>query len=341
MGYPGTCFADSNGWHYRDGGSTFISIYFLDEQRAVMLGADNDVYDTHYLPTPDGGFLGEVDLLAGAPSWWEAPVLAHGGAGFVYGFEGGGWRRVAYDANDGFEEARFPMISIELLRDFANTYIPRTVEPPVDEQRINEGLDMLVAADGDVTGDHLVALGGRLGWDVPAGPPAARRFREPVGGSPARFTDPKEPRRRSIVDPPSEMPAAVLAADSHRLSEGWSLAGEDGVLTGQQAAIVVRERIEHGQLDTALVRSDGASMRIVSNYIRVLVSYFESPSSIGCHLHDFSKPPNWISDGYVLDGAPKVYQDCDTLEIGHALRMIAHVVDRGASSLQERAWAPN
>ncbi|MEV0374429.1 hypothetical protein AB0I10_32350 [Streptomyces sp. NPDC050636] len=48
----------------------------------------------------------ETDVLAGAPGWWRPVVVrmlaAKEYAGFVYGFDGGGWKRADDSAEDGF-----------------------------------------------------------------------------------------------------------------------------------------------------------------------------------------------------------------------------------------------
>ncbi|MER5301982.1 proteophosphoglycan 5 [Streptomyces lasiicapitis] len=187
------CHARERVWHFDDWGGNWLELHLVGDGRAVLIGHDHEYSDTYYGPAAEEFGEEETDLLAGAPDWWHPVVRrtldAEQYVGFVYGYDTGGWKRAAYGIDDGFRSVGLPALSGE-----------RTHESIVECGRLapgatggtdapREAIDALIAADGDVTEEQVLAVMGAIGveggigkddgdsgWDAAAGAAAAREF---------------------------------------------------------------------------------------------------------------------------------------------------------------------
>ncbi|MBB5958110.1 hypothetical protein FHS29_004718 [Saccharothrix tamanrassetensis] len=179
-GWADSCHADGTVWHYDDGGGNWADLHHVGGGRAVLIGHDHEYSETYYSTAAEYFEEPETDLLAGAPEWWAPPVrtaLEQGSwVGFVYGFEDGVWRRAPYDLDDGFDSVNLPAADDrrcrELITEFAQD-APGLAGAAPDPDAVGA----LIAADGDVTEEHVAAVVGATGWDAAAGATAARGFR--------------------------------------------------------------------------------------------------------------------------------------------------------------------
>jgi hypothetical protein len=170
-GWASDCFSADSVWHYDDGGGNWADLHLLSDGRAVLVGHDHEYSDTYFRASAAYFQEDETDLLAGAPDWWEPPVVATEAAGnwvgFVYGYADGKWQRAAYDVADGFESVNVPAFSAETTRERIGSLVPAPAE----------AVDALIAAGVDVTEEQLAAVIAGTGWDAAAGVTAARAFR--------------------------------------------------------------------------------------------------------------------------------------------------------------------
>ncbi|RZB14479.1 proteophosphoglycan 5 [Streptomyces sp. F001] len=173
------CHAEGRVWHFDDAGGNWLKLHHLDEGRAVLTGNDHEYSETYYGPAAEEFSEEETDLLAGAPDWWRPVVQqtldAEDYVGFVYGFDGAdGWKRAEYSVDDGFRSVGLPALSLEETRESITVFTRNApglngAAPP------QAAVDALIAADGDVTEDHVIAVIGKGGWDPAAGAAAARK----------------------------------------------------------------------------------------------------------------------------------------------------------------------
>jgi hypothetical protein len=178
-GWGDSCHADGPVWHFDDGGGNWADLHHLGDGRAVLVGHDHEYSDTYFRTAAAYFEEPETDLLAGAPAWWAPPAEAAMGrdlwVGFVYGFADGGWRRAAYDLDDGFDSVGLPALDDGpcrvLVAEFAKD-APGLAGAPPDP----EAIDALIAADAAVTEEQVRAVIGPEGWDAVAGAAAAQAF---------------------------------------------------------------------------------------------------------------------------------------------------------------------
>jgi hypothetical protein len=165
-------------WHYDDGGGNWGDLVRLDGGRAVLLGNDHEYSETYFREAAE--FFGEeeTDLLAGAPAWWEAPVVAamarEQWVGFAYGYDGT-WTRAEYDGDDGFESLGHVAVDQQRCLDLCTQFASKA--PGLDgREPAREDVEALIAADADVTAELLERV--VPGWDVEAGLVMGRAFLE-------------------------------------------------------------------------------------------------------------------------------------------------------------------
>ncbi|MFD7610788.1 proteophosphoglycan 5 [Streptomyces sp. NPDC059828] len=183
-GWGDGCGADAARWHYDDGGGNWLDLHHFDGGRAVIVGHDHEYSNTYYGPAATYFQERETDLLAGAPAWWEPPVRAaqEAGAwvGFAYGFEGGRWESVAYEADDGFASVGLPALSMDMTVEFITEYTKES--PGLEGPPMAAAIEALVAADCLITEALLTAVIGpqpatARAWSPAAGTAAAHAFR--------------------------------------------------------------------------------------------------------------------------------------------------------------------
>lgn len=169
--------ADGGDWFYHDGGGNWARMRRFADGRALLLGHDHEYTRTCFAEA--AAYFGEpeTDLLAGAPPWWEVAVTQHSRddgewIGWIYGWDGEGWQRAAYDVPDGFAELDLPAVSearaVTLIREFAHG----DDNPPDDDTRA--ALD-LIAAGPDALPTDVAAVGPNI-TDPEAGAAVARGF---------------------------------------------------------------------------------------------------------------------------------------------------------------------
>ena len=166
-------------WHFDDGGGNWADLYHVGAGRAVLIGHDHEYSDTYWATAAEYFQEEETDLLAGAPAWWEPPARAALDrglwVGFVYGYSGGTWRRAPYDLADGFTSLAMPAVDTDRCRELIVEFVqdaPGLAGAAPDPAAV----DALIAADADVTEEHVTAVIGPTGWDPAAGAAAARAF---------------------------------------------------------------------------------------------------------------------------------------------------------------------
>lgn len=177
-GWSDTCHADGPVWHYDDGGGNWADLHHVGGGRAVLIGHDHEYSETYYATAAEYFDEPETDLLADAPEWWAQPVRAALDrglwVGFAYGFDGG-WQRVGYDVEDGFDSVALPAADDQRCRELVCEFA-RDAPGLAGAEPDPAAVDALIAADADVTEAHVAAVVGAAGWDVAAGVSAARRF---------------------------------------------------------------------------------------------------------------------------------------------------------------------
>lgn len=98
------CHIGDLGMAYEDGGGNRWTLVWVDDEHAVLVGADSDYSETSWHEPP-------IDLLAGAPDWFPHDWFARaddGALGFVFWWDGR-WRRAPYPdtlEDDGHSIAR-------------------------------------------------------------------------------------------------------------------------------------------------------------------------------------------------------------------------------------------
>lgn len=179
-GWVDGCRADGDLWHYDDGGGNWCDLHRIDAERYVLVGNDHEYSETYFRAAAEFFQEEETDLLAGAPDWWEPPVVAGMAAmdwvGFAYGFEAGTWRRAEYDRSDGFTSLNPPILTDEGCRDLAVEFAKDA--PGLDGADPDpRAFDAMLAADGRLTEGMVRYF--VPGWDAAAGVEAAAAFLEP------------------------------------------------------------------------------------------------------------------------------------------------------------------
>ena len=112
------------------------------------------------------------------------------------------------------------------------------------------------------------------------------------------------------------------------MADHWRLQNHQAPLTGEQAAELVRKRINQGLLETWLEHDQGRLLAVVSNGTRALVMLLEEPGDAGGHAVDPTGAGQ--QNGYMLsNGQDDTYDDLDTVWLDEALSIVRHVVDHG------------
>ncbi|MDL5154609.1 proteophosphoglycan 5 [Actinomycetospora termitidis] len=176
-GWGSGAFAEPGRWHYDDGGGNWADLHLLGDGRAVLVGNDHEYSNTYFREAATYFQEEETDLLAGAPDWWEPPIVdgmaREMWVGFAYGFDGTGWARAPYELDDGFASLSPVFATAERCRELIVEFVENEAPHPVRP----DAVDALVAADGALTPELLRAVADVPGWDLDAGVAAARAFR--------------------------------------------------------------------------------------------------------------------------------------------------------------------
>ena len=113
------------------------------------------------------------------------------------------------------------------------------------------------------------------------------------------------------------------------MQEQWHLSDRPGPVEADSIAATVERRVSQGTMPTWLVSSRGRTITLVSNGSRAMVMFLEhSDGDPGEHAID----PTGVgsSGGFVLEnGQVDDYPDRDTVPMGEALRILAHLVAEG------------
>ncbi|WP_033318799.1 hypothetical protein [Streptomyces yerevanensis] len=175
----GTCHADGSVWHFDDSGGNWLDLHHLGAGRAVLVGHDHEYSQTYYGAAAEYFDEEETDLLADAPDWWQPVVqrtLDTGlYVGFVYGFDTDGWRRAEYGLDDGFHSVGLPALTVERTHERIVGFT-RTAPGLDGTAAPQDAIDALIAADADITEEHVAAVIGKGGPDAVAGAAAGRKF---------------------------------------------------------------------------------------------------------------------------------------------------------------------
>ncbi|MEV6104683.1 hypothetical protein AB0M28_08195 [Streptomyces sp. NPDC051940] len=118
------------------------------------------------------------------------------------------------------------------------------------------------------------------------------------------------------------------------MDSAWVLYGGGGrAYSGAEARLLLRNRMDHGSLETWFVDGAGRMLGVVANGERAMVLLLGAAGDPGEHLVDPGAPGD--SGGYVLaNGQVDVYADRDTVPFDRACRAVAHLIDVGG-------WPPD
>jgi hypothetical protein len=112
------------------------------------------------------------------------------------------------------------------------------------------------------------------------------------------------------------------------MAEGWRLADEPDLVTGDQVADLIRRRVRDGVLETWLKHDTGIALSVVTNGDRAMVMLLDEPGDAGGHAVD--PGADGEQSGYVLgNGQQDTYGNHDTLPLDEALRTARHIVEHG------------
>lgn len=115
------------------------------------------------------------------------------------------------------------------------------------------------------------------------------------------------------------------------MAESWTIEGGSAAAAAVPEAL--RARVRSGQLETWLTSSSGRSLIFVTNTERAMVVLLEGDGDPGEHAVDPAAAGT--SGGFVLaNGQHDEYPDQDTVPIGDALDIVAHIVSTGS-------WPPH
>jgi hypothetical protein len=130
-----------------------------------------------------------------------------------------------------------------------------------------------------------------------------------------------------LADGLSREPAST-APYSRLVIDGWHMQDHSAMLTGDEAAQLVRDRVGQGQMTTWFESRQGRVLAVVSNGTRALVMLIDEPGDAGEHAID----PAGVGeqDGYILEnGQHDTYDNRDTIELADALVIVKHIVNLG------------
>jgi hypothetical protein len=111
----------------------------------------------------------------------------------------------------------------------------------------------------------------------------------------------------------------------------WRLGRDGTVVTGREAADLLRRRANEGVLETWLIRDDGPVIGIVTNGSRAMVVWMAEPGDPGRHAVDPGAGEG-RGDGYRLgNGQVDRYADRDTVPFALARRIVTELLDSGTT----------
>jgi hypothetical protein len=111
----------------------------------------------------------------------------------------------------------------------------------------------------------------------------------------------------------------------------WRLDDDGTVLTGREAADLLRQRADDGVLGTWLTREDGPTIGVVTNRVRAMLVWMAEPGDPGRHAVD-PTAGDGRGDGYRLsNGQVDRYADRDTVPFALARRIVREVLDNGTT----------
>ncbi len=111
----------------------------------------------------------------------------------------------------------------------------------------------------------------------------------------------------------------------------WRLGREQTAVTGREAADLLLRRADEGVLETWLTRDDGPVIGVVTTGARAMVVWMAEPGDPRRHAVD-PDAGDARGDGYRLgNGQVDRYADRDTVPFALARRIVAELVDTGAT----------
>ncbi|WP_369142086.1 hypothetical protein [Streptomyces sp. R44] len=112
--------------------------------------------------------------------------------------------------------------------------------------------------------------------------------------------------------------------------ESWVIKDDTLVPVSSDAVLeTLRSRTDSGRLETWLKSSSGRLLAFVTNAERAMVMLLEEEGDPGEHAVDPGAEGS--SGGFVLaNGQDDEYPDEDTVPIGEAFRLVAHIVGTGS-----------
>lgn len=120
------------------------------------------------------------------------------------------------------------------------------------------------------------------------------------------------------------------------MAEGWSVLGDERVLSGSEASTLLSARLDRGRLTTYLQSDTGRILTFVSNGTRAMVVLMEHAGDPGEHA--VSPGEAGSSSGYLLEtGQEDTYDDADTVPLVDALAAARVIVDTGRPP-REMRW---
>lgn len=114
-----------------------------------------------------------------------------------------------------------------------------------------------------------------------------------------------------------------------QMQEQWHLADQPGPLEADVIVATIERRVSQGSMTTWLESSRGRTITFASNGSRAMVMLLQhSDGDPGEHAIDPAGVGS--SGGFVLEnGQVDDYPDQDTVPMGEALRILAHLVAEG------------
>ncbi|MDO5498442.1 MAG: hypothetical protein Q4F67_02030 [Propionibacteriaceae bacterium] len=149
------CNAHDGDFWFHDGGGNWCKLFRFADGRAVLMGHDHEYSETYFAEAAEYFEEPATDLLAGAPAWWAqvAQDQALRGdmpwVGFIYGWDGTGWSRAPYAADDGLTSLNPPLVRDRVLDQLDDEF------PDAGEAECRA----LIDAAPNLTRAHLEALG--------------------------------------------------------------------------------------------------------------------------------------------------------------------------------------
>lgn len=112
------------------------------------------------------------------------------------------------------------------------------------------------------------------------------------------------------------------------MTDGWRLQDHHHLLTGSDAAELVRARAGEGQFEIWFEHDHGRLLAVVTNGTRALVMVLDEPGDAGEHA--INPMATDQQSGYVLsNGQHDTYDNRDTVPLEQALVIVEHLVNHG------------